>query len=206
MDQNWNETEFHSWNELQKIALQNMKQNSSTIMGLDLSTTNTGLYLLGKDLDKGYIIKPKAKLCVNERIDFIVHILLQAIVSYAPALVVLEEPIIGRNSHGSLILAQLGGIVRYQLRLDLVRYIEIYPSTLKMYITGRGNANKEEIKEAIELEFQKIIDNDNVADAFGLAMIGQAVLYPQIREVLLRKKETLNKDRIKIIEDVDFVV
>lgn len=68
-------------------------------------------------------------------------------------------------------LGELGGIVKLATRLVL--YSEptsIPPTTLKQFATGSGRATKEQMVKAVQ-EFDPDITNDNLADAYLLAIM-----------------------------------
>lgn len=68
-------------------------------------------------------------------------------------------------------LGELGGIVKLATRLVL--YSEptsVPPTTLKQFATGNGRATKEQMVKAVQ-EFDPEITNDNLADAYLLAVM-----------------------------------
>jgi crossover junction endodeoxyribonuclease RuvC len=54
----------------------------------------------------------------------------------------------------------------------------VYPSTLKKWTTGRGNAKKPEMLEAVERRFGRRVDDDNEADAVALLHYALAEIVP----------------------------
>lgn len=67
-------------------------------------------------------------------------------------------------------LGELGGIVK-------LSHFEVFgtdpdvipPTSLKKFVTGKGNAKKAEVINAIEEKWNIAFVNDNLADAYGLA-------------------------------------
>lgn len=68
-------------------------------------------------------------------------------------------------------LGELGGVVKLCTRLVLYREpTSIPPTTLKAFATGSGRATKEQMVKAAQ-EFDPEITNDNLADAYLLALM-----------------------------------
>ncbi|MDN4525345.1 hypothetical protein [Fictibacillus fluitans] len=88
---------------------------------------------------------------------------------------------------------QLGGI-GWGIRMALARrghkWIEVAPSQLKKFASGKGNTNKDELAVHIYKKFGFEHSSDNVRDAFVLAEIarhlrtGEVAKYEYQREVL----------------------
>jgi len=75
-------------------------------------------------------------------------------------------------------LAELGGIMRLAINEDLgMAYQEVPPTTLKMFITGKGNAPKNVMLEQVFRKFKvgsEVLKDDNQVDAYALARFGIA--------------------------------
>lgn len=67
--------------------------------------------------------------------------------------------------------AELGGILRNAL-VDVCRVVEVAPSSLKKYATGKGNADKAEVISALSRRYGRTFKSDDAADAFALLQIG----------------------------------
>ena len=72
-------------------------------------------------------------------------------------------------------LGELGGVVRFTLQYSGHRWIEIPPATLKKFVTGKGNALKSRMILAVYKRWKIDVDDDNQADAVGLAYVGAAL-------------------------------
>lgn len=67
-------------------------------------------------------------------------------------------------------LGELGGIVKLSHFEVFGRDPHVIPPTsLKKFVTGKGNAKKEEVIAAVESRWKAGIKNNNLADAYGLA-------------------------------------
>jgi Holliday junction resolvasome RuvABC endonuclease subunit len=68
-------------------------------------------------------------------------------------------------------IAELGGLVKCMLYEEKYDFSIIPPKSLKSYITGNGNAEKEEMQHAILKKYFLTFEDNNEADAFGLAVL-----------------------------------
>lgn len=144
------------------------------IMGLDVSLTATGVALAEGSTTGAevFTICPKTKgvhrmIEVRERI-------LDAHLNCRPDLVVIEAPSLGasKSSHAK----EMGGIWWF-VRVSLYEFcdtpvVEVPPSTLKKYATGKGNANKERVLVEAVKRLGYDGSDHNESDALWLAEIG----------------------------------
>jgi crossover junction endodeoxyribonuclease RuvC len=89
--------------------------------------------------------------------------------------VLIEGYAFSRNMAFARALTEFGGIVRYHLRKIGHAPIEISPSSLKKFVTGKGNADKDQMVSGVQKTYGIEIPNHNMADSFGLAQIGRAL-------------------------------
>lgn len=78
---------------------------------------------------------------------------------------------------------QLGGIgylLRFYLWQQGIDWMEIGPTKLKQFVTGKAFAKKEEMMKDVLKRFSVDTDDNNVADAVALAHVGMTKLgyYP----------------------------
>jgi len=67
-------------------------------------------------------------------------------------------------------LGELGGIVKAAVyEIYKKEPIIVPPTVLKKFVTGKGNAKKEDMVKAVEERWIAGIDDHNLADAYGLA-------------------------------------
>jgi Holliday junction resolvasome RuvABC endonuclease subunit len=69
-------------------------------------------------------------------------------------------------------IIELSGIIKYDLTARERTYVDVPPTILKKFITGKGNAKKEDIKLALYKKYQKEFKNSDEADAYALTMFG----------------------------------
>lgn len=68
-------------------------------------------------------------------------------------------------------LAELTILIRVMLRKKKIPFYIASPKTAKKYISGNGNADKEQMQESILEKYDYNLEDDNEADAFGLARL-----------------------------------
>lgn len=84
---------------------------------------------------------------------------------------VIEAPSFG--SVGQKVqLTELTTPIKIALKLKKIPFYLVPPKTLKYYIAGKGNAEKEDIQRAILEKYFLAFEDDNESDAFGLAIMG----------------------------------
>ncbi len=79
---------------------------------------------------------------------------------------------------GHTYLVTLGTMVRYFLQERGIDFIEVPPSTLKKFVTGKGNSQKDQMRLAVYKTWQFENDELDVIDAFGLAQFGVELMAP----------------------------
>lgn len=70
-------------------------------------------------------------------------------------------------------LGEVGGILRIALYERSIPTVQVPPTVLKKYITGSGNANKDIIIKELYKKFDLDINDNNAADAAGLAILAR---------------------------------
>lgn len=148
------------------------------VLGLDLSLVETGYVLLenGKIKEQKLIkSKPNGKLPTNE-LERLMKIRGQIILPKTDLAVIEGLAFMARNSVSLVQLSALNYMVREHLYINRIPFLIVAPSTLKKFVTGRGNAKKDEMLLETYKRFKESFNNDNLCDAFGLAHCGSAVL------------------------------
>jgi Holliday junction resolvasome RuvABC endonuclease subunit len=157
------------------------------ILALDLSLVATGWCL--PDGTTGRI--DGAKLRGMERIDSIVR----QVQSLARGvdLVAIEGYSFGSQGRSVFNIAELGGCVRFLLHRLEVPFVEVPPSTLKKWATGRGNCGKDEMIAAAIRRFGFAGTTNDEADAYLLwAMARHAYGVPLVK-LPMAQEEALSK-------------
>ena len=94
-------------------------------------------------------------------------------------LVVLED--LPTHAHGAGITGMASGVVRLMCLRASVPYVLLPPATLKKYATGRGNADKGDMRMALFQRTGVDVRDDNQVDALWLRYAGlQALGCPEV--------------------------
>jgi crossover junction endodeoxyribonuclease RuvC len=148
------------------------------VLGLDLSLVGTGYVLLedGKMKEQKLIkSKPSGKNSVKE-LERLITIRSQITLPNIDLAVIEGLAFMARNSVSLVQLSALNYMVREHLYINKIPFLIVAPSTLKKFVTGRGNAKKDEMLLETYKRLNESFSNDNLCDAFGLAHCGSAVL------------------------------
>ncbi len=153
-----------------------------TTVGLDLSLRETGIAILknGKTLLTGTVkSKPEGDRPIDE-LERILGIVEEIEVMISDAvfdnvdMVVIENLAFGvRNATSLTQLAALNYFVREMCQRNGWPFILVAPTTLKKFVTGKGNAEKSLMLLSVYRKWGQPLTNDNMADAFALAKIGE---------------------------------
>lgn len=164
---------------------------SITVLGIDPSLTNTGLCWGSGPGHISDTIKYKIPTGVkirelNPRMDRVDEItdIVEAIAEgvrddFDPdsdpsdyiSLSLIESYSFGSRNGGEY-LGELGGSIRSVLRRHCVNVLEVAPTTVKKFATGKGNAKKEVIIGHVQKRWNVLFDNSDEADAYVLYRIG----------------------------------
>ena len=157
------------------------------VVGLDLSLTATGIALADGSFDT---IKPTtkgmARLAAIEAI----------VMDYTAGcdLAVIEGYSMGSRNSQSHALGELGGVVRLALHRQDTPYVDVPPTRLKKWATGKGNADKDAVLVKAVKRFDPSPENNNEADAAWLRDIGMA----------WTEGRTLNASQAEIVKAIEW--
>lgn len=151
-----------------------------TTVGIDPSLTGTGIVVLqnGRVVEETLVKskntggRPKDEML---RLTAIVDSVREVVEKYQPELICIEGlAFMARNTSA---LVQLSGL-NYLLRLSFgdTPYIVVTPSSLKKFISGKGNAQKDLMLLETYKRYGVSFESSDLADAFGLSQVGHALL------------------------------
>lgn len=144
--------------------------NVRRCIGVDLSLSATGI---AGDSCASVVVKPKTR--GMERLHEISEAVIKAaLYPFPPALVVIEGYSMGtaRQSSHAHALGELGGVVRYRLHEIGVKWIDVPPSSLKLFGASKGNASKADMLDASRRCGYEGSNDDNAVDAWFLRQFG----------------------------------
>lgn len=145
-------------------------------VGVDQSLNHTGLCILDEQgVPLQYqLIEPK-KRTGHERLAYIRDALRATFKDKRFGAGVLEGYSMG-SINRKFDLGEVGAVVKLEL-FDACQGVYIAaPTQLKLYVTQKGSASKEDVMKAIKAQWGIEIKNDNLADAFGLANIAKELV------------------------------
>lgn len=125
----------------------------------------------GVELEDFGTIETAAKTPFSDRLCTIYEDLHSLIDEIAPDLVAIEKLFFYRMSH-TITVAQARGVLMLVLGQAGLPYVEFAPPEIKKTLTGYGNAEKNEVQEAVarELALDYIPRPDDAADALAIAL------------------------------------
>lgn len=147
-----------------------------TVMGLDVSASVVGCVVLRPGPDVVFARELPGIGDGYDRLEEHYRTVRRVVGSFGPYMVVIEG--YGFGNRVSLVpLVEVGTLVRWALREIKVPWVDVAPTQLKKFVTGSGVAPKERMMLSIYKKWGYESDTHNVADAFGLALIGLALRY-----------------------------
>ena len=78
------------------------------------------------------------------------------------------------STHRALDLGELGGIVRLVLHDEGIPFVVVPPKSLKLFVTGSGDADKEAMRFATLKKWGVDFNQDDQCDAYGLAQVARS--------------------------------
>jgi len=153
------------------------------VIGIDLSLRATGVAIWTPpiELDHKEVLPSaielfllEAKSTDMERLDGIFR-QIKELVKDDTALVLIEGLAFMSTSGKASERAGLWWMVAYWLWKRKQPYVAVAPSRAKKYLTGKGNAKKDEILKEVYRRYRADLTDDNLADALNLCHIGLAV-------------------------------
>jgi len=159
---------------------------SITVLGIDPSLSNTGLcWGRGPDeheterisyrIPKGVSIREMKNRIVRIGVlrlqfdDFLKDNILQA--GSLEPVVMIEAYSFGSRNGGEY-LGEWGGVLRGAILGNTSRAVEVAPTMVKKFATGKGNAKKEVIIGHVQKRWNVLFENSDEADAYVLYRIG----------------------------------
>jgi Holliday junction resolvasome RuvABC endonuclease subunit len=157
---------------------------TDTFIGLDLSLSSTGYAKIDTQIVGGtthelktFKTKPADFPNDIERLLFIAKELNDRILQDVK-LVCMEDYYVPQSAAqmgSAIMLVQLGTIVRLRLYERHIPVMIVSPSTLKKWVSGKGNIKKDMMLREVFKRFGYDCKDDNQADAAGLAHIAMHI-------------------------------
>jgi len=173
---------------------------SGAVLGIDPSLSGFAYALTTPALDEPMLDRLRSKPAMSvrgrmDRYDLLTRPVYQLVREFRPALTLIEGYAfaVAGTQRGQSDRAELGGILRW--RLDRwTTIVEVPPSTLKKFGTGKGNAKKAEVVSAVSRRYDRNFKTDDEADAWVLMELGRCLL-GQTEPETKAQREALDKLR-----------
>lgn len=187
-------------------------------VGIDPSFTGFSWTALGKHYDNLGIVGherkvTKAKDFPKDAIGRVERYrqLIKSVVKFCNhnPIIILIENYSYRSVGQGMFKGELGGILRDKLTDSTDVIVEVAPKTLKKFVTGSGKATKLQMIRAVEKRYGVEVDNDDDADSYGLAKIGECLLgydIPQTKaqyETMTVIQKRINEDNPNTFSNIE---
>ncbi len=170
-------------------------------VGLDLSLAKTGYVIM----DDGVVVasgliksKPSGDKPIDEtrRIVKIATEIVNTIDKYLlprePDMISIENlAFMARNTTSLVQLSALNYLVRIRLDERNIPFTMVAPTTLKKFITQKGNADKNLMMMEVYKKYGFESLDDNVCDSFSLAVLAQAVMGSPVKPITSPEQEVI---------------
>jgi crossover junction endodeoxyribonuclease RuvC len=170
-------------------------------VGIDQSVRHTGICALAENgsLVLLTLVEPVG-LEEGARLAYIESAVQEALGAGEVEAVVMEG--YSYNSvNKKFLLGEVGATVKLAVFKSGAALYIAAPKQLKKFVTGKGSSDKEDIMSAVYARWHVKIDNDNLADAYGLARIAHEIIWPKtaIRAQLEVVQMILKKGTVKAL-------
>lgn len=118
---------------------------------------------------------PKSMTGRLSRYRYVVDRVVAHLKKQGPVLLLIEGYAFNAKGRSVTGLCELGGILRDRAVGIADQTIEVPPSVIKKFATGKGNAGKMEVVQALVKRYGLTFKTDNEADAFALVQLGRIV-------------------------------
>lgn len=145
------------------------------IAGIDPSLNHTGIVILDEDgnIIHQSLVEPK-KLREIPRLKFIKDRVMEILKEHDIKYVSIESYSFGSRGRATFSLGELGGVLRLAFLEAGIEFKDYAPTSLKKFVTGSGNADKYQVRASIKEKYKIDFEDDNEADAYGLAQMLKA--------------------------------
>lgn len=154
------------------------------VVGIDPNLTSTGLVMLQGDKHQNKVLKSGKKGA--KRLADLGEQLTAFLAQHKPELAAIEGYAYAKK-FGREALGEWGGIARYVMEQLSIPFIEIPPTQLKKYATGRGDSSKPRVIVGVYKLWGAEFDTDDEFDAYVLARIAQAVKAVQNGDTMVKE-------------------
>jgi len=154
-----------------------MQTEEQIILGIDPGTNIMGYGIIQFKSNKLSVVSMGVLKLTNQenqllRLKDIFEGVVSIIEKYSPDNVAIESPFFGKNVQSMLKLGRAQGVAIAAAMFKNIPVFEYSPRKVKMAITGKGSASKEQVAAMLHhlIEFDKEQKYLDASDALGIAM------------------------------------
>lgn len=148
----------------------------------DGKLTHCGKIDVTRDIKQRLDLKSKDKVEMSQRLGELMQFVDTLIDEYGPSELVVESQFVGKNANTAMITARAMGVAVAVGASKGLSVYEYAPMEIKKAVSGKGNATKEEVAEAILMAYPHLENeigafkcttkdkNDDTYDAIGINM------------------------------------
>lgn len=152
---------------------------ATTVVAIDASLTSSGVVWGSGVLQQMKLIKVKSKGPARLKAirDQVKEILLEGerAGDLDETLVLIEGYAYGKG-HQAHQIGELGGVLRLMFHEMSVATIEVGPTVVKKFATGKGNASKDLVLSSVTNRTGMVFSSNDLTDAMALYCIGRSML------------------------------
>lgn len=148
--------------------------------GID-AAASTGLALVGDEEDRGkrlYLPEERG----FHRLQLIADDVSMTLSIWKPELVAIEGYAYVRNIRSLVTLVEIGTTIRSVLYRLGIPWLDVPPTVLKKWTTGKGHATKDQMAAAVKARWAYHSTSHDIVDAYALAQMAQ-LGWEQARDV-----------------------
>jgi crossover junction endodeoxyribonuclease RuvC len=150
---------------------------AAVILGIDPGTRVTGwgvVALTGPEPRAVAcdVIAPKARLPIEQRLEFIFNELREIIARFGPTVMAVEEPFVGENVRSAMAVGQARTVAMLAGALAGLPVHHYPPARIKLRVAGYGQGEKTQVREMLRLQLgmETMPDDLNASDALAVAL------------------------------------
>lgn len=174
----------------------------TSCLGIDPGLCRTGYAILersesGPVLREGGVIRSTPKLTLAERVLEISQGLREVLDQYRPQVMAIEQVFsTAQYPKTAILMAHARGAILLSAAQCGVGVVHYTPRQIKRLLTGSGKASKEQVQHAVtrELGLDTILEPNDVADAFAVALCHYHMSRTMTRNRLVEQSEAVDSD------------
>ena len=175
------------------------------VVSFDLKLNRTGIAITNLNKPNNFttqsiLFKPSKQLERYKKVNLIIKQAIKLMNDYNPKLIVIENySFAPKRSSSITTLAELGGILRWNLGKFKIPILEVAPLQLKKWILGQVHGEKNLILKNVYKRYKYDAPNDDEADALVLADIGSHLVRLTSKDSLESSSNEYLKEYMKSI-------